>query len=158
MTIKISSFLAPDNPADKSSANGKLPNVNSAFQTADLQSVNHLSARVAASSFDRNNPVRQTDVSTDEAQTFKTSGGSWRTRNDVENDTPRFYRDGEDTSKTTRFDKEFYTDKNTGKWIHLNSGGRLADLPEYKDKAKPKDISAFDWKGWSEVSASDVPG
>lgn len=156
MTIKIGSLFAPDTSAHKSPANEQPPNINPSFQTTNLKSLDHLSARISASSFDRNNPVRQTEA--DAAQTFKTNGGSWRIRNTVENDTPRFYRNGADTSKTTRFDKEFYTDKNTGKWIHLNSSGRLADLPELKNKAKPEGVSAFDWQGWAEVSASDVPG
>lgn len=174
MTVKISSLFAPDNSANNPSTVEKPPNITSAFPTVNLQSVNRLTERIAsskninnlpggsknyaASPLDQNNSARQTDAPTEIVQTFKTNGGSWRTRNNVENDTPRFYRDGEDASGTTRFDKEFYTDKNTNQWVRLNANGRAADAPEFKGKQKPEDVSDFAWKGWEEVAAAAVPG
>lgn len=42
--------------------------------------------------------------------------------------------------------------------MRLNADGRAADAPEFKGKQKPEGISDFDWKGWNEVAAADVPG
>ncbi len=84
---------------------------------------------------------------------FKTTGGEWRGKNAGE---PEFYQTGADVSGTTLFDKQFYQNAD-GKWIELNAGGRLCDLPANKNQPRPANVPEFDWQGWREVSPTEIP-
>lgn len=55
----------------------------------------------------------------------------------------------------TLFDKRFY--RHDGKWIELSERARLSDAPENKGKPRPEDVSEFDWQGWREASAAEIP-
>ncbi len=92
-------------------------------------------------------------LKTGEPRNFETVGGDWRKD---EKGKVQFYRTGEDTGKTTRFDEQFYQTVDDS-FVKLNANGRLKDLPENKDKNRPENVSQFDWKGWEKVSADKVP-
>jgi hypothetical protein len=97
----------------------------------------------------------KTPAPTDDSRVFKTAGGTWRLKNGEAAGNPEFYRDGADTAGTTLFDKRFY--QHEGKWIELSARGRLSDVPENKGKPRPDDVSEFDWQGWREVPAAEIP-
>lgn len=113
--------------------------------------IQHMTRQFIASQ----NNVAQTRTD-EQSLSFRTSGGSWRTPNDNPQHV-RFYRDGEDTSNTTRFDREYYL-THGNQYVRLNARGALADLPENKNKPQREEISDFDWRGWEPVDVSRVPG
>jgi hypothetical protein len=110
------------------------------------QAINRLAVRFGGE--DETKPLKIS-----EPRKFETVGGDWRKD---EKGKVQFYRIGEDTGKTTRFDEQFYKTAD-GSFVKLNANGRLKDLPENKDKNRPENVSKFDWKGWEKVSADQVP-
>lgn len=68
----------------------------------------------------------------------------------------KFYRTGENTEGTTRFDKEYFQIAET-EFIHLNKNGALVDLPTNAGKPKPENVTDLDWYRYERVTPNRVP-
>ncbi|MBC7795437.1 MAG: hypothetical protein H7Z37_01030, partial [Pyrinomonadaceae bacterium] len=102
------------------------------------------------------NATNQTfQTKTDDApRDFETIGGDWRVKND--DGSLKFYRTGENTDGTTRFDKEYFQIDET-EFIHLNKNGALIDLPTNAGKPQPENVTDLDWFGHERVTPNRVP-
>ena len=127
--------------------------------TRQLAAARHAPTRLDAARLDAPRPnVAHTNTAQQPADesnpTFQTVGGSWRVRD--ADGALRFYRDGEDTANTRRFDQEYFRSVD-GAYVRLSARGALADLPQNRGKWKPTDVSDFEWQGWERVLADRVP-